>query len=129
MSVPWHRSLFVRLFLIGALIAVLAVAAATWATIRSTTVAVQEQQQQTLKADATTYDALMGYAATHASWDGADDLVARLAADSGQPVTVTDRAGRVLVTSDRSGGSSRSPASARAVIGRASCRERVCLVV
>jgi two-component system sensor histidine kinase BaeS len=115
-SVPWHRSLFVRLFLIGALIALLAVVAATWATVRSTTVAVQEQQQQTLKADAATYDALMGYAATHASWDGADDLVARLAAESGQPVTVTDRAGQVLVTSDRSGGSSRSPASARAVI-------------
>ena len=116
MSVPWHRSLFVRLFLVGALIAMLAVAAATWATVRSTTVAVQEQQQQTLDADATTYDALMGYAATHASWDGAGDLVARLAAESGQPVTVTDRAGRVLVTSDRSAGSVRAPSSARAVI-------------
>ena len=112
MRVPWHRSLFVRLFLLGAITALVAVVAATWATARSTTVAVQEQQQQSLEVEAATYDALMGYAATHASWDGAQGLVDRLASESGQPVIVTDRSGRVRV---RSAGTRapRSPSPAR----------------
>lgn len=111
--VPWHRSLFVRLFLIGALIAVVAVAAATWATVRSTTVAVRQEQQQSLHADATTYDALIGYAATHRSWVGAASLVDRLARNSGHRVAVTDLAGRTIL--DSSGGRERRPpAQARA---------------
>ena len=77
--VPWHRSLVVRLFALGALIALVAVVAATWATVRATTVAVQEEQQESLHADAQTYDALIGYAATHRSWSGAQALVGRLA--------------------------------------------------
>jgi two-component system sensor histidine kinase BaeS len=114
--VPWHRSLFVRLFLLGAVTALVAVVAATWATARSTTVAVQEQQQQSLEAEATTYDALMGYAATHRSWDGAQTLVDRLAAKSGHAVTVTDRSGRVQVRSEGAPTGVLPPTSARAVI-------------
>ena len=116
MRVPWHRSLFVRLFLLGAITALVAVVAATWATARSTTVAVQEQQQQSLEVEAATYDALMGYAATHASWDGAQGLVDRLASESGQPVIVTDRSGRVRVRSAGVPADALTPASARAVI-------------
>jgi two-component system sensor histidine kinase BaeS len=108
--------LFVRLFLLGAITALVAVVAATWATARSTTVAVQEQQQQSLEVEAATYDALMGYAATHPSWDGAQGLVDRLASESGQPVTVTDRAGRVQVRSKGAPSRTLPPASARAVI-------------
>ena len=85
--VPWHRSLVVRLFALGALIALVAVVAATWATVRATTVAVQEEQQESLHADAQTYDALVGYAATHRSWSGAQALVDRLA--RGHDGTVT----------------------------------------
>ena len=116
MRVPWHRSLFVRLFLLGAITALVAVVAATWATARSTTVAVQEQQQQSLEVEAATYDALMGYAATHTSWDGAQGLVDRLASESGQPVIVTDRSGRVRVRSAGVPADALTPASARAVI-------------
>jgi two-component system sensor histidine kinase BaeS len=86
-------SLALRLFLLGGAIALVAVAAATWATVRATTVAVHEQQQESLHADAQTYDALIGYAATHHSWTGAQALVERLA------VTITDPTGRVLLTS------------------------------
>jgi two-component system sensor histidine kinase BaeS len=114
--VPWHRSLFVRLFLLGAITALVAVVAATWATARSTTVAVQEQQQQSLEDEAATYDALMGYAATHSSWAGAQRLVDRLASASGQPVTVTDRSGRVQVRSKGAPARALPPSSARAVI-------------
>ena len=111
--VPWHRSLVVRLFALGALIALVAVAAATWATVRATTVAVQEEQQESLHADAQTYDALIGYAATHRSWSGAQALVDRLARVHDGTVTVTDTSGLVLLTSG-SGSESLSPDDARA---------------
>lgn len=99
--VPWHRSLFLRLFGIAALIAVVAVVAATWATVRSTTVAVREEQQESLHSDARTYDALIGYAATHRSWDGAGELVARLARESGERITIADANGVTLLDSER----------------------------
>jgi signal transduction histidine kinase len=111
--VPWRRSLVVRLFALGALIALVAVVAATWATVRATTVAVQEEQQESLHADAQTYDALVGYAATHHSWSGAQALVDRLARGHDGTVTVTDTTGQVLVTSGGSG-ESLSPDDARA---------------
>ena len=66
--VPWRRSLLVRLFGVGALIALIAVAAATWATVRATTVAVREAQRDSLHTDARIYDELVGYAAGHPSW-------------------------------------------------------------
>ncbi len=83
----------------GALIALVAVVAATWATVNATTVAVQEEQQESLHADAQAYDALVGYAATHGSWSDAQALVDRLARQQDGAVTVTDTTGRVLVGS------------------------------
>ncbi|MDF1605760.1 HAMP domain-containing sensor histidine kinase [Nocardioides sp. YIM 152315] len=113
--VPWRRSLLVRLVGIGALIALLAVVAATWATVRATTVAVRESQQDSLHTDARVYDELVGYAATHARWTGADSLVVRLAREAGRHLTITDEAGRVLVDSegDRA---ARSPSRSRATV-------------
>lgn len=111
--VPWRRSLLVRLFGVGALIALVAVAAATWATVRATTVAVREQQQDSLHTDARIYDELVGYAAVHSSWRGAADLVRRLARDADRQVSVTDESGRVLVDSEGERGR-REPARARA---------------
>ncbi|MBJ7356694.1 ATP-binding protein [Nocardioides sp.] len=100
--VPWHRSLSVRLFALGAVVALLAVAAATWATVRATTVAVQEEQQESFHADAKIYDALVEYAATHRSWSGAQSLVRRLGRQHDGPVTLTDTAGQVILSSDGS---------------------------
>jgi two-component system sensor histidine kinase BaeS len=108
-------SLSLRLFLLGGVIALVAVVAATWATVHATTVAVHEEQQESLHADAQTYDALMGYAATHHSWSGAEPLVDRLARQHEDAVTVTDTTGRVLVTSGDATGSL-DPAQARARI-------------
>ena len=100
--VSWYRSLSVRLFALGAVIALVAVAAATWATVRATTVAVQEEQQESFHADARIYDALMEYAATHRSWSGAESLVRRLGRQHDGPVTLTDTSGRVILSSDGS---------------------------
>lgn len=114
--VPWHRSLLVRVFAAGAVIALVAVAAATWATVRATTVAVREAQQDSLHTDARVYDELVGYAATHRDWSRAGDLVRRLARDADRRVSVTDEAGRVLVDSQEVDGVRRDPARARAVL-------------
>lgn len=111
--VPWHRSLSVRLFALGAVIALVAVGAATWATVRATTVAVEEEQLESFHADAQVYDALVEYAATHRSWTGAASLVSRLARRHGSPVTLTDTTGEVILSSDGSH-ESLAPARARA---------------
>lgn len=101
-TVPWHRSLSVRLFALGSVIALVAVGAATWATVRATTVAVQEEQQESFHADARIYDALVEYAATHRSWARAGTLVRRLARQHGDPVVLTDTDGQVIISSDGS---------------------------
>ncbi|WP_296603332.1 HAMP domain-containing sensor histidine kinase [Nocardioides sp.] len=113
--VPWRRSLLVRLFGVGALIALVAVVAATWATVRATTVAVREEQQDSLHTDARIYDELVGYAATHPSWADAEGLVDRLALEADRQVSVTNRSGRVLVDSAGERGR-RDPARARATL-------------
>jgi len=116
MTGPRH-GLFWRLFGAGALIALIATGAATFATVRSTSVAVQQAQQQSLHDDARAYEALIAYAATHRSWGAADGVVARLARRTGERIVVTDTGGRTLV--DSSGTSSaalHSPKLARATI-------------
>ncbi|SDE23144.1 sensor histidine kinase [Nocardioides lianchengensis] len=113
--VPWRRSLFVRIFGIAAVVALVAVAAATWATVRATTVAVREEEQESLHTDARTYDALVDFAATHRDWAAAAPLVDRLARQAGHRVSVTDLRGRALVDSeDRT--DPRDPARARATL-------------
>ncbi|MCD4536518.1 HAMP domain-containing histidine kinase [Nocardioides sp. cx-169] len=112
--VPRTQSLFFRVFVIGAAIAAVAVVAATWATVRSTTVAVGEERQQSLHAEATTYDRLIGYAATHRSWGGAQGLVNQLASSAGHTITVTDPRGHVLLVSAGGSKEVQSPGRARA---------------
>lgn len=113
--VPWRRSLLVRIVAVGALIAVVAVAAATWATVRATTVAVRDAQQNSLHTEAQIYDSLIGYAATHATWSGAQDVVRKLAREADRRVTITDESGRVLVDSEGTRGT-RPPAEAGATL-------------
>jgi signal transduction histidine kinase len=78
--VPLHRSLIVRLLATSVLVAVGAIAATAWLTAQTTTAAIEQQQGRSISDDALIYDTLMGYAATHASWDG----VARTVESSGQ---------------------------------------------
>lgn len=105
-------SLAVRVFLLGAVVALVAVVAATWATVNATTVAVREEQQESLHADAAAYDALVGYAATHRTWSGAQALLDRLARQQDGTLTLTDTEGRVVLSTGDPG--SLDPAQARA---------------
>ncbi|WP_426505572.1 ATP-binding protein [Dactylosporangium sp. McL0621] len=87
--VPPHRSLLTRLLATSVLIAVCAVAATAWLTVRLTTRAVAQEQSRPLGADTDVYDALIGYAATHPSWDGVGPTVRRLADLTGRRITLT----------------------------------------
>lgn len=88
-AVPWRRSLLVRLLAASIVIAVCSTAATAWLVMQGTTKAIRQEQGQNLSLDAHVYDVLVGYAATHASWDGVDAVVRDLADSTGQQVTLT----------------------------------------
>jgi two-component system sensor histidine kinase BaeS len=87
--VPLRRSLLVRLLASSLLIAVCAIAATAWLAVQLTKQAVTQEQSRTLSADTDIYDALVEYAATHDSWDGAQSKVARLADLTGARIALT----------------------------------------
>lgn len=100
-----HHSLVVRLLAASVLIAVCSVAATAWLAARTTSKAIRREQGQVLSDDATVYDTLLGYAATHADWTGVADVVTTLAGRTGRRITLTthDR-GRTLAGSDPAAG-------------------------
>ncbi|MET8157894.1 HAMP domain-containing sensor histidine kinase [Sphaerisporangium sp. NPDC005289] len=100
-EVPLRRSLLVRLLAVSVLVSLCSIAATAWLTVRSTSVAIRQEQGQALADDARVYDALLGYAAGHTSWDGAGPTVARLAARIGRRITLTTEDRRTLLDSDR----------------------------
>ena len=87
--VPLRRSLLVRLLATSLLIAVCAIVATAWLAVQLTKQAVTQEQSRTLSADTDVYDALIEYAATHDSWDGAQSKVARLADLTGARIALT----------------------------------------
>jgi two-component system sensor histidine kinase BaeS len=88
-SVPLRRSLLVRLLATSVLIAVCSIAATAWLAVQTTTRAIQQAQGQALADDAKIYDGLVGYAATHPSWDGVGPTLAELGAGTGRRITLT----------------------------------------
>ncbi|GII29805.1 sensor histidine kinase [Planotetraspora mira] len=113
-NVPLRRSLLLRLVVTSVLIAGCSIAAAAWLAVQSTTRAFQQEQGRALTDDAYVYDVLVGYAATHPSWDGVGGVVedlarrtgrqiilasqdrARVAASAGAPRTLPDKASVVI---------------------------------
>jgi two-component system sensor histidine kinase BaeS len=87
--VPGRRSLLVKLLATSLLIAVCAIAATAWLAVQLTKQAVTQEQSRTLSADTDVYDALIEYAATHDSWEGAQAKVARLADLTGARIALT----------------------------------------
>ena len=87
--VPLHRSLLIRLLATSLLIAVCAITATAWLTMRLTKQAVTQERSRTLSADTDIYDALIEYAATHESWAGVAPEVARLAELTGSRIALT----------------------------------------
>jgi two-component system sensor histidine kinase BaeS len=91
-SVPLRRSLLVRLLATSVIIAVCAVAAAVWLTVRTTTQAIRQERVRSLASYAGAYDTLLGYAATHRDWSGAGSTVQALSHSTGQRITLTTTA-------------------------------------
>ena len=90
-SVPLRRSLLVRLLAVSVLIAVCSIAATAWLAAQTTTRAIQQAQGQALSSDVMIYDTLVGYAATHPTWDGVEPVVQKLARSTGRQITLTTR--------------------------------------
>lgn len=98
-EVPLHRSLLLRLLALAVLIAVGSIAATAWLAVRTTTGAIRQEQGQALADDARIYDTLIGYAATHPSWDGVDATLRPLAEQVGRRITLTTESGTPLADS------------------------------
>jgi two-component system sensor histidine kinase BaeS len=94
-----RRSVLVRLLAGAVLIALCAIAATAWLAARSTTVAIQEQQGQALADDAKIYDTLLGFAATHPTWDGVDPVIAGLSRETGRQISLTTRTRKLIAGS------------------------------
>ncbi|MFG2195861.1 sensor histidine kinase [Streptomyces sp. NPDC048639] len=99
-GVPLRTSLFARLLAASLLVAVCSVAATTWLAVTTTTRAINTEQGQSSKADARIYDALIGYAATHADWGGVQEPVRELAARTGRAITITTSARTRIASSE-----------------------------
>ncbi|KAB1938174.1 HAMP domain-containing histidine kinase [Micromonospora sp. ALFpr18c] len=98
-EVPLHRSLLLRLLVLAVLIAVGSIAATAWLAVRTTTGAIRQEQGQALADDARIYDTLVGYAATHPTWDGVDATLRPLAAQVGRRITLTTESGTPVADS------------------------------
>ncbi|MFI1995913.1 sensor histidine kinase [Actinoplanes sp. NPDC020271] len=90
-DLPWHRSLIIRLLATSILIAIAAIAATAWFTAKMTTRAIAQQQGRSLADDTLIYDTLIGFAATHSSWDDVSPTLADLSRRSGHRVTLLTR--------------------------------------
>ncbi|GIM92003.1 sensor histidine kinase [Paractinoplanes toevensis] len=102
-DLPFHRSLIMRLLATSILIAVAAITAATWLTAHTTTQAIQQQQGRSITDDALIHDTLIGYAATHARWDGVAPTVADLSRRTGHRVTLLTRDRQMIADSAPAG--------------------------
>ena len=99
MRVPLHRSLVGRLLATSVLVAVCAIVATAWLTMRTTTWAVRQEQGQSLSDDRAVYDALLSFASSHRDYAAAGPIVRAYAKKLGHRVTLTDENRRVLADS------------------------------
>lgn len=97
--VPLRRSLITRLLATSVLVAVAAIVATAWLATQTTTRAIQQEQGRSLADDKSVYDALVGYAATHPDWSGADALIAQRAAKTGRRITLMTENRQVITDS------------------------------
>ncbi|MFF3538288.1 sensor histidine kinase [Streptomyces sp. NPDC002466] len=96
---PLRKSLFGRLLTVSALVAACSVAATAWIAVQTTSGAIKQEQGQNLTADARIYNTLLGYAASHPTWEGVEDTVHDLARRSGRRIALTTEQRRPLADS------------------------------
>jgi two-component system sensor histidine kinase BaeS len=113
-DLPWHRSLIMRLLAASILIAVAAIAATAWFTAQATTRAIAQQQGRSIADDTLVYDTLIGFAATHSTWDGVSPTVTGLGRRTGHRVTLMTRDRKAIA--DSSAGPSLRAAPPSAIV-------------
>jgi two-component system sensor histidine kinase BaeS len=84
-----RHSLLARLLAGSVLVALCSITATAWLATQSTSGAIRREQGQNLATDASINDTLLGYAATHPTWDGVGQTVQSLAARTGRRVALT----------------------------------------
>ncbi|MEU6477918.1 HAMP domain-containing sensor histidine kinase [Streptomyces sp. NPDC047017] len=81
---------------VSVLVATCSVAATAWIAVRTTSGAVEKQQDRLLADDTLLLDTLTGYAATHKNWDGVRPVVRDLARRTGRRIALTTQAGALV---------------------------------
>ncbi|MFJ2745671.1 sensor histidine kinase [Streptomyces sp. NPDC087440] len=113
---PLRKSLLGRLLAVSALVAACSVAATAWLAVQTTSGAIRQEQGQNLAADARIHHSLLGYAATHTTWDGVEGTVRDLAARSGRRIALTTEHRTPLADSSDARARLALPAQASAVV-------------
>lgn len=98
-AVPLRRSLLLRLLAVSALVSVCSITATAWVVLETTAVVLSRERGQALADDARIYDTLLGYAATHATWDGVRPTVDHLAQSAGHRIVLLGEDGHLLADS------------------------------
>jgi two-component system sensor histidine kinase BaeS len=98
-SVPWRRSILFRLLFAFAAVAVCSIAATAWLAVTTATVTIRQEQGQALADDARVYDTLVGYAATHPTWDGVGPTIVDLARQTSRHIVLTTQDHRRIADS------------------------------
>ncbi|GAA3338643.1 HAMP domain-containing sensor histidine kinase [Amorphoplanes nipponensis] len=83
-----RSTLLLRFFAISVLIAAFSIAVTAWLATQTTADNIQQQSGANAVQDARLYDQLLGYAATHASWEGVRPTLDALAAQSGRRIAL-----------------------------------------
>ncbi|MFE1406698.1 sensor histidine kinase [Streptomyces sp. NPDC058770] len=113
---PLRKSLFGRLLAVSALVAACSVAATAWLAVQTTSGAIKQEQGRNLTADARIYNTLLGYAATHPTWDGVEATVRNLARRSGRRIALTTEQRGLLADSATAPSRPALPPQASAVV-------------
>ncbi|MFD5432207.1 sensor histidine kinase [Kitasatospora sp. NPDC127067] len=108
---PLRRSLTVRLLALSALVSLCSIAATAWLAARTTTGAIEREQTRVLVDHTRIYDELLGYAATHADWSGAQETVRRLADATGRRIVLATPRFEPVVDSASGAGAGAAPVS------------------
>ncbi len=96
----WGRhSVLVRLVAMAMAIAGCSIGATAWIAAANTSQSIQQQYSDDLATGTRIYDTVLGYAATHSSWDGAGATLAPLAAATGRQIAILSETNEVLYNS------------------------------
>lgn len=92
-------SLLTRLLLSTVAVAAIAIVATAYITTRSTTNRLATERSRSLAADLAVRDQLIGYASTHAVWDGVGPMIDELAGSSERRIVLTSAVGAPIADS------------------------------